>query len=310
MPNFEIPGGEALSLASRGLAGETDPLPGSHQEALHHKDVRLDIRHYYHPLFQIGQRVLQFFRRIKLKVREKNPHIRLEAVLSGELVSKDPFGREVVLQAGQYQLSEHPEIVQLFRKHSATQYFVTHYSPKLLQEMGISELARPSSPRQLSHAMLALIQKALRNPRRDEKMRQLYYQNCIRELMELHLANPLHTLPSAITDKDISAIYAADAFIQENLKVHHPLWKVAQKVELNEYKLKKGFRSVFNCGVFQRLTYHRLQRVKELLQTTTRTLDDIAAEVGFASRNTLIGSFKEHFGITPHKWKKQAGEST
>ncbi|MBN8876797.1 MAG: helix-turn-helix transcriptional regulator [Sphingobacteriales bacterium] len=277
-------------------------LPGSTVHTATDKNASLEAQSFHHPFFNIGYRIVRFFRTFRLTVRERNESIRLEAVLSGELPGKSPEGQEITLKAGQYHLSVHPEVTALFKKDTACHYFVTHYSKDLLNQIGVSDMVKPCRAKSLSEDMQKVIHSISRNPYQ-EKILTFHHDNCIRELLLLHLTNHTDPLKGNLSDDDIAAIYAADAILQQDLKNHDDIPTLAEKAGINEFKLKKGFRQEFNMGVFERLTYHRMEYAKVLLKTTNRTMDDVASLVGYGSRNAFITAFKNKIGVTPKKWK-------
>ena len=55
------------------------------------------------------------------------------------------------------------------------------------------------------------------------------------------------------------------------------------------------------------LTTLRVQRAKELLQETKLRLYEVASRVGYESDLAFAKTFKTHTGITPTRYRKQAG---
>ncbi|MGC4038379.1 MAG: AraC family transcriptional regulator [Chitinophagaceae bacterium] len=279
-------------------------LPGGDAAKIETVEQKLKLTRYKNPLFNISYRVFRFFKNIRLSITERNKGIRLEAVLEGELPTRSDNGENIVLRTGQYQLSKHQKIETFFSKGTACNYFITHYSDDLLKSIGIKEIVSPSPVKQLTSEMSAVIQKLLHNPQ-EERIRDFYYSNCIRELLLLHMVNDKNVLYDGLSDRDLVAIYAADTLLQQNLHEHDDIPQIARKVTLNQTKLKSGFQQVFHMGVFERLTYHRMEAAKLLLNTTNRSITDIATEVGYSTRSGFITAFKRNFGIPPMHWKIQ-----
>lgn len=305
IPDFILSTGRKFQL--KPLKNETNPekiLPGATTMQASSFEGIATIREKKSPLYSVGHRIFRFFKSLRLTIREKVPGIRLEAVLAGELQTVSPEGIKTAIKPGQYRISAHPEITALFQKNSACHYFIMHYSKDLLERIGIAELVQPGAVKPLTDEMRQVIQKILHNPFQ-EKIREFHHDNCIRELLRLHLTNQSKSLPDELSDEDIFAIYSADAIIQEDLTVHYQIPTLAQKVGINEFKLKQGFKKFYKMGVFQRLTWHRMEYAKELLQTTTRKIDDIAVSVGYSSRNSFVTAFKNTCDSTPKQWRKK-----
>lgn len=68
---------------------------------------------------------------------------------------------------------------------------------------------------------------------------------------------------------------------------------------LNEFTLKQGFRQVFGTTAFGWLHHHRMERVKELLETGHYNVTEAAREVGFSNRGHFAASFRKKFGVNP-----------
>ncbi|MET0461657.1 MAG: AraC family transcriptional regulator [Chitinophagaceae bacterium] len=279
-------------------------LPGGRGQVAEKSNFHLRMEEFVHPLFSIGFRILHFLKSIRLTRKEKSDHLRLEAVLVGELPAVSEQGVQITLKAGEYHLTVHPEITALFKKNSACHYFVTHYSADFLRQNNISELVQPSGARLLTDKMLTLIHRVLDNPYQDQ-LRALHHDQCIREFMVLHLANQSNKLPGKLSDEVLKAILSADSLLQQDLTVHHGIPALAARVGTSATYLKRGFQVMFNMGVFERLTFHRLTQAKTLLETSNRTIDDIAVEVGYSGRQSFIAAFTRNNKMSPNEWRLQ-----
>lgn len=287
-----------------GSTKKVNQLPGGTTYVAKEKQISIEVQQYQHPLFSIGYRFLKFFKNLRLRFQEVGEGVRLEAVLSGELPVVNADGKVVSIQSGQYRLSDNPDFITLFKKDTACRYFITHYSRNLLESTGVSKLVTKGTIKNLSADMRRTIQKILDNPFKDQLL-DFHHHNCIRELLLLHLTNKENNLPGELKESDLAAIYRADAILQEDLSRHDEIPLLAKKAGIGVKQLKKGFRKVFQMGVFERLTWHRMEHSKLLLRTTYKTVDDIADLSGYGSRNSFITAFKRNFALTPGQWRKQ-----
>jgi AraC-like DNA-binding protein len=80
---------------------------------------------------------------------------------------------------------------------------------------------------------------------------------------------------------------------------------VAKNVGLNVYKLKRGFKEVYNISVFKYLTEQRLNLAYQYLKETQKTAAEIAFQLGYATPQHFSHMFKKRFGITPHQVKDE-----
>jgi AraC family transcriptional regulator, transcriptional activator of the genes for pyochelin and ferripyochelin receptors len=100
------------------------------------------------------------------------------------------------------------------------------------------------------------------------------------------------------TDKE--KIIAVRDIINDRLQSPPNLSQIAKMVGLNEYKLKRGFKEVFNTTVFGYLSDQRLHLAKQYLQDTQKTAAEISMELGYATPQHFNNAFKKRFGFTPH----------
>ena len=113
------------------------------------------------------------------------------------------------------------------------------------------------------------------------------------------------TTREKIKDYDIPYIFAAQKIIDDNPKIDFKITDLAQKVGINEFKLKHGFRILFKKGVHQYRLAVRLQQAKSKLEETDLTIEEIAYTVGFKSRDGFANAFKKEFKISPRYWRNQ-----
>jgi len=103
-----------------------------------------------------------------------------------------------------------------------------------------------------------------------------------------------------ITSKsDQERIIAARDLINDRLDHPPSLTEIARQVCLNEYKLKRGFREMFDHSVFGYLADQRLNLARRILQDTQRTAADISVQLGYSTPQHFSNAFRRKFGITP-----------
>lgn len=75
--------------------------------------------------------------------------------------------------------------------------------------------------------------------------------------------------------------------------------KLAQKVGMNEFKLKVGFAQFFKTGVFECFQRARMYKAKQLLLQTNKPIKDICSMAGYPRMTNFITAFRKFFGHTP-----------
>ena len=104
---------------------------------------------------------------------------------------------------------------------------------------------------------------------------------------------------------DIPAIELAKSLIDKNPIAHIQIPRLADKAGINEFKLKVGFRELFQTSPYQYRLRLCLQKAKELLESTDDTIDQIATKVGFETYNGFSTAFKKAFQIAPTEYRNR-----
>ena len=279
-------------------------LPGSEVQQSHMRAAVVTTQELQHHLFRINYRVLEIFSKIKFSINE-SAGLRFEALLTGEMhVSIN--GEKRKFKAGEYRITNVPLFKALFKKNTSCRIFITYYSADLLKQLGI-EVA-PYIPRRMPDMMTNLINEMLGNPY-SESLRNFYYENCVRELLFLHLSQDKNIVSGELMNKDIAIIYKADSIIAENLQKHYTIDELSRMSGTNNLKLKIGFKKVYGMGVFKRLVFRRMEHAKILLESTDKSIGEIAMLTGYDTVAGFIHAFRREFDITPREWRKKQKES-
>lgn len=279
-------------------------LPGSEVQQSHSWAAAITIQRLRHDLFYIGYRLLEIFSKIKFSINESTG-LRFEALLKGEMyISVD--GEKQKFRAGEYRITDVPLFKALFKKNTSCSIFITTYSDDLLNQLGIE--ITPHAPRRMPDTMSNLINEMLHNPY-DEELRNFYYENCVRELLFLHLAQDKSIMPDQLINKHIAMIYKADSLIADNLQQHYTIEELSRMVNTNQLKLKTGFKKVYGMGVFKRLIFRRMEQAKLLLESTDKSIGEIASLSGYDTVAGFIHAFRREFGLTPREWRKKEREA-
>ncbi len=205
---------------------------------------------------------------------------------------------------GQYHVTDTSIFQTTLKKGDGVSYFSVYYSSELLDTALQAGRVKAIEPKPIPSAMKRLVFEMLENPF-DQHLRPFYYENCIREILFLHLSSPAFTLPGELSEAEIAAIHLADRLIAEDLNVHLTIGEIARKAGINAFVLKKGFQQVFGHGVFQRLLLRRMDRAKLLLEKTDKPIKDVSELAGYDTLAGFITAFRKRFGITPREWRRQ-----
>jgi AraC-like DNA-binding protein len=96
--------------------------------------------------------------------------------------------------------------------------------------------------------------------------------------------------------------YAKDYLLQHALQPPS-LSQLAKLAGINEFKLKQGFKEVFNNTVFGYLSDYKLYQAREELLSGQTSIKDVADTWGYSSVQHFSTAFRKKFGAPPGKIK-------
>jgi AraC family transcriptional regulator, transcriptional activator of the genes for pyochelin and ferripyochelin receptors len=135
-------------------------------------------------------------------------------------------------------------------------------------------------------------------------IQRMYLEAKVLELLALQFAQLIEAegdKQSLINLKatDVEKIYQAREILTNNYDHPPSLLDLAQKVGINDNKLKYGFREVFGTTVFGYLRDYRLEIARKLLQEQKQNVRTVVNAIGYANQSHFAAAFKRKFGITP-----------
>ncbi|MGN6434977.1 MAG: helix-turn-helix domain-containing protein [Agriterribacter sp.] len=105
-------------------------------------------------------------------------------------------------------------------------------------------------------------------------------------------------------DYDKERIVFARDYLVKNIESPPTLAELAKIAGINEYKLKRGFKEMFNQTAFSYLSGLRLELAKNDLLEGKKQATEIALELGYCSLQHFSNAFKKKFGITPSQARR------
>ena len=134
--------------------------------------------------------------------------------------------------------------------------------------------------------------------------KQLYLQGKILELLALQLeqltGDRQHDYSNTgLSRSDLDQIHQAKDILIQHFDHPPSLLELARQVNLNERKLKEGFRQVFDTTVFGYLHHYRMEQAYQLLLEGHMTVQEIARCVGYVSRSSFVAAFKRKYKASP-----------
>ncbi|HEY4110725.1 AraC family transcriptional regulator [Puia sp.] len=105
------------------------------------------------------------------------------------------------------------------------------------------------------------------------------------------------------SDYDKGRILQARDYLLLHLDTPPSLPELSRIAGLNEYKLKNGFKEVFNTTVYGYLNDVKLTQAKEQLLSGT-SIKEIAMQLGYGSVQHFSRAYRKKFGLPPGKSRK------
>jgi AraC-like DNA-binding protein len=93
-------------------------------------------------------------------------------------------------------------------------------------------------------------------------------------------------------------------FLREELEEPLTLADLSLEAGLSEWHFLRAFRSAFGETPHEYLTRLRLERARDLLTITSRSVTEICFDVGFTSLGSFSTLFRRHVGVSPAAYRK------
>lgn len=159
------------------------------------------------------------------------------------------------------------------------------------------------------------------NMKTDEKTRylsnEIYYSPFEGELNELYMESKtlelIHHFYSLLSQKDrkidlkgikfsdydIQALHKVKKILLDNMENPPSILELSKLVKLNDFKLKVGFKKLFNITPFAYLYEERMQKAKRLLEFSELSVGEVSLTVGYSQQQNFRKAFVKRFGVLP-----------
>ena len=159
------------------------------------------------------------------------------------------------------------------------------------------------SNKDISPQVQLILNNIYNNPFNDQ-IDELYAQSKILEIISLEFRSLMDIEPNKnnkikLDDYDIEAIKKAKEILIQNMQNPPSIVELSRQVSLNEFKLKCGFKKVFNDTPYNILLHHKLEYAVELLKSSDMSIGEIATLVGYKSLSSFSKAFIKKHGLRP-----------
>ena len=110
---------------------------------------------------------------------------------------------------------------------------------------------------------------------------------------------------TTLPPREIERIRTACNILTTSMDHPPSLSELARMVNLNDYKLKLGFRQAYGTTAYGYLKEHRLQRAYQLLREQRKSVTETALAVGYRNLGDFGMAFKQRFGMSPRNIRQR-----
>ena len=139
------------------------------------------------------------------------------------------------------------------------------------------------------------------------QVRMSYYRLKVSELLLFLEFQQLQQtgVPARYISRDLTQrLRQMERQMTQDLRVHLPLEQLALQYQMSETTLKKNFQKVFGESPYAYLRRRRMEAAALLLQTTQKSIGEIAQEVGYQNPSKFSQAFSALYGVSPSEYKK------
>jgi AraC-like DNA-binding protein len=95
------------------------------------------------------------------------------------------------------------------------------------------------------------------------------------------------------------------SLIAEDLSWQHSSTELAQAVNLSPSRLRHLFKEATGVSLTQYFKLHKMQKARELLETSLLSIKEIMSFVRLKDRTHYSRYFKRLYGVTPKEYREQ-----
>lgn len=298
-------------------------LPGSEISYCEKDFGTITVQQIFADHFSLRYSVYNFLKKVTLLIQDEAALLRTQFVLKGKIKIHSQGEESIYIREGQFLLfnSDQKRSKASIETEMEHRMFDATYSSEFLQPLlqAFPSLMNFIQEQKTSESysafkkvfngsgeMTKIVFDLLRCPY-DENLRKLYFENKVNDFLFETLHKVLNGKPanSNIINSEQDALFIARDLILADIRKHLTIKELSQKVKLNEFKLKSGFKEVFGIGPFELLLQARMEKARELLIETDKPMKEIAALTGFEFLTNFIAAFRKYFGYTPGELRRK-----
>lgn len=138
----------------------------------------------------------------------------------------------------------------------------------------------------------------------EKQQLSLAYAHTILDLAASEAITPIQESVNTKDEKVDEVMLSVAAYINAAYTEPLSLESLSTRFYVSKNTLSSRFKAAMNCTVIDYITFVRISRAKELLATTSKTIEEISELCGYSSANYFSLIFKKTIGISPRNYRK------
>lgn len=191
----------------------------------------------------------------------------------------------------------------LNKKDEHTKYICITLNEKYLTENGLlkyiiqDDFSRKIYEPKLKNKYIELFERTY-----NSELDKIYLKSKTMEIVNYvfeELKNKNETGIENLDDEDIKRVKQAKSILEQYFNENITIAILSKKVALNQTKLKKGFKELFNKTIHEYLKDIRLQKAVKYLQSNKYSVKEVASMVGYTNQGSFSYAFSNRYNCSP-----------
>lgn len=159
------------------------------------------------------------------------------------------------------------------------------------------------------HPGVAQSLRALINPPVAKTTHPLFVTSKVMELLSYTLSNETHQglmQYKGLSNQDVTRFNDLKEYLDRQFTEDHSIAGLAKRFGINECKLKKGFKTLFDSTVFGYINDLKMQKARQMLKEGY-AVSEVSYVLGYNYPQHFSKAFKNKFGVTPSQYTQPMG---
>ncbi|MBQ8085389.1 MAG: response regulator [Lachnospiraceae bacterium] len=126
----------------------------------------------------------------------------------------------------------------------------------------------------------------------------------LKEWFQVKISNVCHNIQTKKDESSVDIIRNAKEYIEHNYSKDLILDDVSKEFQISPYYFSKLFKKRTGSTFIEYLTMVRIDKAKQLLRNTTKSMKEICMDIGYSDANYFSRTFKKNVGVTPSEYKE------